>query len=187
MRIIKKKERRTLSLTPPKVQPRYGQALNDSKQKSDDQQMHFHWFKRKGTLIIHQGCVSCNIVNCPTGSFAQKEYKWSYLLSSQTNWTRKAFLLHKAVILRLMADFATRKLIAFSWKLAKDWLSPVGSTFYNGNWQWCQWSHGWRPLSRNGSSPVSGYQPRLKEDHPGWTTANSHWDTHPLPQVVPPA
>ena len=70
--------------------------------------MNFHWFKRKGTLILHQGCVSYNRFNCSAGSFAQKAYKWFYLLPSQTNWTRKAFLLHKAVILHITTDGATR-------------------------------------------------------------------------------
>ena len=54
--------------------------------------------------MLHQSGLSYNRIIAP------KAYKWSYLLSSETNWTRKAFLLHKTVILRLMADFAIKKL-----------------------------------------------------------------------------
>ena len=41
------------------------------------------------------------------------------------NWTRKVFLLHKAVILRLMSDFAIKKLDLLWWKLAKEAGSSV--------------------------------------------------------------
>ena len=53
--------------------------------------------------MLHQGGSYNRII-------APKAYTWSYLLPSQTNWTRKAFLLHKAVILHIMADFAIKKL-----------------------------------------------------------------------------
>ena len=47
--------------------------------------------------MLHQGCVSYNTISCSARSFAQKAYKRFYLHLSQTDWTRKAFLLHKAV------------------------------------------------------------------------------------------
>ena len=37
------------------------------KQKSDEQKINFHWFKRKGTLILHQSCVSYNRIICSRG------------------------------------------------------------------------------------------------------------------------
>ena len=145
-----------------------------AKQKPDEQKMNFHWFKRKGTLILHQGCVSYNRSSCSAGSFAQKAYKWFYLLPSRTNWTRKAFLLHKAVILHTRTDgatrtdsatgtdCATRKLNLPQSKLAKDWSPPAGWIFFDENWQWEDpRPYRWRPLSRSGSSRISDCQPLM--------------------------
>jgi len=39
---------------------------------------------------------------------------------NHSNWTRKVFLLHKAVILRLMADFAIKKIGSSVIKIGKE-------------------------------------------------------------------
>ena len=110
---------------------------------------------------------------CQQGSFAQKAYKWFYLLSNQTNWTRKAFLLHKVVILRLMEDFAIKKLDLLWWKLARDWepdllwwkLAKEGSKTLQVTPAFPNWIISNKRLpapSRSGSSRISNCQPLLE-------------------------
>ena len=59
----------------------------------------------------------------------------TFRVISHPNWTRKVFLLHKAVILYLMANFSIKELDLLWSKLARDWLPPESWIFRNQNWQ----------------------------------------------------
>ena len=147
-----------------------------AKQKSDEQKINFHWFKRKGTLILHRGCVSYKRIICSKGiQVVLSTFKPNQLDTkglppgqgrnpSQNRWCHQ----DRAVILRIMADCATRKLDLLWSKLAKDWSPPAGWIFLDENWQGKDpRPYRWRPLSRSGSSRISDYQPRLEVNHLG--------------------
>ena len=153
------------------------------KQKSNEQKMNFHWFKRKGTLILHQGCVSYNRIICSRGiqvvlsTFKPNQLDTKGLPPAQghnpshndrrchqNRWCHQ----DRAVIFRIMTGFAIRKPDCLWSKLAKDWSPPAGWIFFDENWQWEDpRPYRWRPLSRSGSSRISDYQPRLEVDHLG--------------------
>ena len=152
-----------------------------AKRKSNEQKMNFHWWKRQGTLILYQGCVSYNRIICSAGIQVVLSTSKRNQLDTKglppahdhkplhkNRWCHQDRLCHqdRAVNLRIMADFATRMPDRLWLKLAKDWLPPVGWIIFNENWQWEDpRPYRWRPLSRSGSSRISGYQPRLEVDH----------------------
>ena len=148
--------------------------------------MNFHWFKRKGTLILHQGCVSYNGIICAKGiqevlstskpdqldtkglppAQGRNQNRWCH----QDRWCHLDRLCHldRALILHIMADGATRKLDHLWLKLRKDLSPPAGWIFFDENWQWEDpRPYKWRPLSQSGSSRISDYQPHLKRNHLG--------------------